>query len=232
MEWPSWRDGVFSLRTFSAAMLAAWISLRLDLSSPGTAAMTVYIVSQPMTGMMLSKSVYRVFGTLAGALATLIFIDLFVQARELFVLASALWFAVCVYISVLLRDAPAAYGPMLAGYTLAIIGFPAVLTPQAAFDLTVTRCTEILLGIGCAGLLSAVVMPRPVGPVLYARIEATLEATARWAVSILSGQGGTTQAHADQARLIADVVALETLRSHAVFDTRAIRLANDIVRQL
>lgn len=232
MEWPSWRDGVFSLRTFSAAMLAAWVSLRLDLSSPGTAAMTVYIVSQPMTGMMLSKSVYRVFGTLAGALATLVFIDLFVQARELFVLASALWFAICVYISVLLRDAPAAYGPMLAGYTLAIIGFPAVLAPQAAFDLTVTRCTEILLGIGCAGVLSAVVMPRPVGPVLYARIEATLDATARWAVDILSGQGETARTRADQTRLIADVVALETLRSHAVFDTRAVRLANDVVRQL
>ncbi len=27
-------------------------------------------------------------------------------------------------------------------------------------------------------------------------------------------------------------MALETLRAHAVFDTRAIRLANDVVRQL
>lgn len=232
MDWPTWRDGVFSLRTFCAAMLAAWISLRINLSSPGTAVLTVYIVSQPLTGMMLSKSVYRVFGTLAGGLATLLFVGLFAQERELFVLAAALWFGTCIYISVLLRDAPMAYVPMLAGYTAAIIGFPVITAPEMVFDNTVTRCTEILLGIGCAGLLSAVILPRPVGPILQERIEAALAATAKWSVDILRGQGEEEPGQADRARLIADVVALETLRSHAVFDTRAIRLANDVIRQL
>jgi uncharacterized membrane protein YccC len=232
MDWPTWRDAVFSLRTFCAAMLAAWISLRLDLPSPGTAMMTVYIVSQPLTGMMLSKSVYRVFGTLAGGLATLFFIDLFAQARELFVLAAALWFGGCIYISVLLRDAPAAYGPMLAGYTAAIIGFPTITAPETVFDTTVNRCTEILMGIGCAGLLSAIVLPRPVGPILQERIEAVLQTTAKRAVDILRGQGAAEAGRTGWDRLIADAMALETLRSHAVFDTRAVRLANDVVRQL
>lgn len=232
MDWPTWRDGVFSLRTFCAAMLAAWISLRLNLSSPGTAVLTVYIVSQPLTGMMLSKSVYRVLGTFAGGLATLLFIGLFAQARELFVLAAALWFGICITISVLLRDAPAAYAPMLAGYTAAIIGFPVITAPTTVFDTTVTRCTEILIGIGCAGLLSAIILPRPVGPILQDRIEAVLAATAKWSVDILRGRGEEAPGQADRARMIADTVALETLRSHAVFDTRAIRLVNDVIRQL
>src|ERR1700755_2273860 len=109
MDWPTWRDGVFSLRTFCAAMLAAWISLRIGMTSPGTAIITTYIVSQPLTGMMFSKSVFRVIGTLSGALGSLVIFALFAQSRELFVLASALWFGVCIYVSVLLRDAPAAY---------------------------------------------------------------------------------------------------------------------------
>lgn len=232
MGWPTWRDAVFSLRTFCAAMLATWICLRLDLSKPGTAMLTVYIVAQPLTGMMLSKSVYRVIGTLVGALAALVFIDLFAQARELFVLAAALWFGVCVYISVLLRDAPAAYGPMLAGYTAAIIGFPTIAAPETVFDTTVNRCAEILIGIGCAGLLSAIVLPRPVGPILQERIEAVLRTTAERAVDILRGQGAAEAGRTGWDRLIADAMELETLRSHAVFDTRAVRLANDLVRQI
>jgi len=232
MDWPTWRDGVFSLRTFSAAILAAWISLRLNLSSPGTAMLTVYIVSQPLTGMMLSKSVYRVLGTAAGVLASVTFVALFAQARELFVLASALWFGCCIYVSVMLRDAPGAYAPLLAGYTAAIIGFPSITAPLTVFDVATNRCVEILLAISCAGVLSAVVLPRPVGPVLLGRIEALLAATAAWAVGILRTEGTEEPPQADRARLIADAVALETLRAHAVFDTRAIRLANDVVRQL
>lgn len=232
MDWPTWRDGVFSLRTFSAAILAAWISLRLNLSSPGTAMLTVYIVSQPLTGMMLSKSVYRVLGTAAGVTASMTFIALFAQERELFVLASALWFGCCIYVSVLLRDAPGAYAPLLAGYTAAIIGFPAITAPLNVFDIATNRCVEILLAIGCAGVLSAIVLPRPVGPVLLGRIEALLAATATWAVGILRTEGTDEAPQADRARLIADAVALESLRVHAVFDTRAIRLVNDVVRQL
>jgi uncharacterized membrane protein YccC len=232
MDWPTWRDGVFSLRTFCAAILAAWISLRINMSSPGTAMLTVYIVSQPLTGMMLSKSVYRVLGTAAGVLASVTFIALFAQTRELFVLASALWFGACIYVSVLLRDAPGAYAPLLAGYTAAIIGFPAITAPETVFDIATNRCVEILLAIGCAGVLSAIVLPRPVGPVLLGRIEALLAATAKWAVGILRTEGTEEAPQADRARLIADAVALEALRAHAVFDTRAIRLVNDVVRQL
>ncbi len=232
MDWPTWRDGVFSLRTFCAAILAAWISLRLNLSSPGTAMLTAYIVSQPLTGMMLSKSVYRVLGTAAGVMASMTFIALFAQERELFVLASALWFGCCIYVSVLLRDAPGAYAPLLAGYTAAIIGFPAITAPETVFDIATNRCVEILLAIGCAGVLSAIILPRPVGPVLLGRIEALLAATATWAVGILRTEGTDEAPQADRARLIGDAVALETLRAHAVFDTRAIRLANDVIRQL
>jgi len=234
MAWPTWRDAVFSLRTFGAAMLAAWVSLRLDLPSPGTAMMTVYIVSQPLTGMMLSKSLYRVLGTLAGGLATVLFIDLFAQARELFVLAAALWFGLCIYITVLLRDAPAAYAPMLAGYTAAIIGFPVIAAPETVFDTAVNRCAEIVIGIGCAGLLGAAVLPRPVGPVLLERIEAALETTAKRAADILRGAdvAEPEPGRTGWDRLIADTMALEILRSHAVFDARAIRLANDVVRQI
>jgi len=55
----TWRDGMFSLKTFVAAMLALFIAFRLDLSQPSWSVTTVYIVSQPFSGMVLAKSLYR-----------------------------------------------------------------------------------------------------------------------------------------------------------------------------
>src|SRR3954463_2455718 len=109
----TWRDAVFSLKTFAAAMLAVLIALRLDLPQPTWAMLTVYVVSQPLAGMVLSKSVFRVVGTVVGAVVALVLVDLFDQAPEPFLLALAVWIGACTYVSVYLRDAPAAYGAVL-----------------------------------------------------------------------------------------------------------------------
>ena len=80
----TWHEAVFSLKTFAAAMLAVWIALSLDLPQPVWAMLTVYVVSQPLAGMVLSKSVFRVVGTVVGAAAALLLVDLFADAREPF----------------------------------------------------------------------------------------------------------------------------------------------------
>lgn len=72
-------------------MLALYIAFRLDLSEPMWSVTTVYVVSQPLAGMVLSKSIYRVLGTIIGAIASVAFIALFSSSRELFCLALALW---------------------------------------------------------------------------------------------------------------------------------------------
>jgi uncharacterized membrane protein YccC len=51
----SWRDAVFSLRTFGAAMLAVYVAFQIPLPQPTLAMLTVYIVFQPLAGMVLSK---------------------------------------------------------------------------------------------------------------------------------------------------------------------------------
>src|SRR4051812_24800524 len=104
-----WLDGIFSLKTFVAAMLALYIAFRLDLSQPSWSVTTVYIVSQPFAGMVLAKSLYRVLGTLIGAVMSLIMVALFSNAPELFCLALAIWIGLGTFITIYLRDAPQAY---------------------------------------------------------------------------------------------------------------------------
>ena len=77
---PSWRDWVFSAKTFVSAMLALWIALRMGLDRPYWAMATAYIVAQPLTGAMRSKAAYRFCGTLLGAIASLVLIPNLVDA--------------------------------------------------------------------------------------------------------------------------------------------------------
>ena len=61
------RQWQFTARTFGAGMLALFIALALGLDEPKWSLMTVYIVAQPLGGMVLAKGIYRLLGTLAGA---------------------------------------------------------------------------------------------------------------------------------------------------------------------
>jgi uncharacterized membrane protein YccC len=228
----SWRDAVFSLKTFAAAMLAVFIAFKVPLPQPTWAMLTVYVVSQPLAGMVVSKSIFRVVGTVVGAAMSLVLVDLFADTREVFLLALALWIGCCTYVAVYLRDAPAAYGAMLSGYTTAIIGVPAALAPLTAFDLAWARCLEITLGIGCATLVSQIVFPRTVGDVLQATIDNAWSDARQWTIDVLRGQADAASGLTDRRKLVGDIVRLETLRAHAVFDTPAIRAAEMAVRHL
>src|SRR3569623_2543613 len=172
------REVVVSLKSFAAAMLALYISLRLNFSQPIWSVTTVYIVSQPLAGMVLSKSVYRVLGTVIGAVASLVFVALFNNSPDLFCLALALWLGLGPTITIYLRDAPQAYVGMLAGYSAALIGLPAALAPDTAFDFAVSRCLEISIGIGCATLMHHLLFPLRVGDALRKALNATLPSMA------------------------------------------------------
>jgi uncharacterized membrane protein YccC len=226
----TWRDGLFSLKAFVAAMLALYIAFRLNLSQPSWCITTVYVVSQPLAGMVLAKSLYRVLGTVIGALMSLLFVALFSNTPELFCLALAIWIGICTSVAVYLREPPQAYGGVLAGYSAAIIGLPAALTPNLAFDFATARCLEITLGIACGTLLHHVVFPRRAGDALRKALHATLPNMARWAEDALHGQQAEAKGLADRQTIIASVVSLDSLRVFGSLDTPAIRAIDDVIR--
>ena len=77
---PGLREWVFSAKTFASSMAALYIALLLDLDRPYWAMMTVYVVAQPLTGAMRSKSVFRFAGTLLGAIAAIALVPNLVAA--------------------------------------------------------------------------------------------------------------------------------------------------------
>ena len=227
----SWRDGVFSLKTFVAAMLALYIAMRLNLSQPSWSITTVYVVSQSFAGMVLAKSLYRVLGTLIGAAMSLILVSLFANTPELFCLALALWIGLGAFVTIYLRDAPKAYLGMLSGYSAAVIGLPAALAPDNALAIAVERCLEITLGIACGTLAHNLVFPKRAGNAMLRALDSALPGMARWAVDALQGEGNAAKGLVDRRRIISTVVALDALRVFAVLDTPALRAVDTVIRQ-
>ncbi len=55
------------MKTFAAGIMAVLISYWLEVKEPQWSLVTVYLLSQPMVGAILSKSAYRLAGTFSGA---------------------------------------------------------------------------------------------------------------------------------------------------------------------
>jgi uncharacterized membrane protein YccC len=210
-------DIVFALKTFAAAMLALIIAFWLDLPRPYWAMTTVYITSQPLAGATSSKAFYRVLGTLIGASATVAMLPSFVDAPELLSLVIALWVGLCLYGS-LLDGRPRSYVFMLAGYTVAFVGFPEVSEPASIFNAALARAEEISLGIICASLVSTVAFPRSVATAVAARVDNWLSDAWRLSQHVLGGHGSDQATRDQRLRIAADAVEIDTLATHLSYD--------------
>src|SRR6516164_10785718 len=97
------RPIIFSVNCYIATILALFISFSLDLKSLAWAMTTVYLTSQPLSGALRAKAVYRVIGTFVGGAAMIAIVPNLVHAPELTTLAIILWVALCAYFSLLDR---------------------------------------------------------------------------------------------------------------------------------
>jgi len=210
-------DLVFALKTFAASMLALVIALAMDLPRPYWAMATVYITSQPLAGATSSKAFFRVMGTLVGATMTVVLVPNLIDAPELLCLAIALWVGLCLYLS-LLDGTPRSYVFMLAGYTVALIGFPSVSEPGAIFDTAVARVEEISLGIICASLVSTIVFPRSVAPAVAHRVDSWLSDARRLSEVVLLREGSGETRRGKRLKLATDIVEIDTLSTHLAYD--------------
>src|SRR5215471_7967967 len=157
---------IFAAKTTASALIALLVAFTFNLDQPQWALLTVFIVAQPQSGLVLAKSFYRVVGTLLGSAVALLFVALFAQERVLFLGALALWIGLCTSGSQYARSF-AAYSFVLSGYTVAIVGIPGALDPRNAFYIATARITEITLGIIVTAAVSHIILPSSLAASLW-----------------------------------------------------------------
>jgi uncharacterized membrane protein YccC len=215
---------MFSAKVFVSAMLALWIALRMGLDRPYWAMATAYIVAQPLAGAMRSKAAYRFYGTLLGAVACLVLIPNLVNIPELLVAALSLWIGGCIYFAVLDRT-PRSYVFLLAGYSVALIGFPLVDAPGTVWDVVLARVEEITLGIVCTTVIGSVVFPTPLGPALTARLDNWISDAIEWTVGVLSTAPQSAANVAARRKVAGNATEIAMLATHLAYDTSNLQTA-------
>jgi len=209
---------LFSLKTFAAALVALWIAFLWNLPQPYWAMLTVLIVAQPYTGMVRSKALYRFVGTLVGAGMAILLVPNLVNLPLLLVMALGLWIALCLYLS-LIDGTPRSYAYILAGYTVALIGFPSVLHPGGIFGTALSRVEEVSLGILSTFVINELFFPRSAVSLYFGRASLLLERIRQLAEGIFSSLPGTKLLESTRGRLSVELVALSPLSLFASYDT-------------
>ncbi|RON65225.1 FUSC family protein [Pseudomonas fluorescens] len=222
---------VYIFKVLLAAFLTLWLAMRLELPQPRTAMITVFIVMQPQSGQVFAKSFYRFLGTLAGSAMMVTLIALFAQNTELFLGSLAIWVGICSAGAARCRNFRA-YGFVLAGYTAAMVGLPALAHPDGAFMAAVWRVLEISLGILCATVVSAAILPQTASAAMRNALYQRFGVFALFVTDGLRGRSKTESFEASNVRFIAEAVGLEGLRSVTVFEDPHMRRRNGRLSRL
>lgn len=224
-------DALFTLKAFLSAIMAYYIALRIGLERPYWAIITSYIVAQPLAGAVSSKAIFRLFGTVVGALVAIVLVPTLGNVPELLCLALAAWLGLCTYVALLDRT-PRAYTFLLAGYTAGIIALPTVDVPATIFTVASLRTQEIAIGIISATLVHSLVFPRTVSARMMARIDVILADAERWTRDSLTHQQSDVLVARDRRQLATDIHELHQLSAHLPFESSRHRLKAGMLRAL
>lgn len=208
---PSRLDLIFAIKTFIAGMLALFVSFELDLINPMWSIGTVLIIANPYSGMVSSKCVYRVIGTMGGAVVALTLTPHLINTPWLFTVVLSLWVGFALYVSLLDRT-PRSYAFMLAGYSTAMIVFNAItyIDQYNIFDIALARVIEISIGVISSAVVSATILPMHIGSAIKQRVIKTLKDTENLFANLLTAdpQKNNTQLLATITRDTTDIHAL------------------------
>lgn len=225
------RAWLFVAKTLLALYVTALLAMWLHLERPATAMITVGVVMNPHSGMVLAKSFYRALGTLGGSAFGLALMCAFPQQRVLFFSCLALWLGLCAGGATLYRNFMA-YGFVLAGYTAAIVAVPAIADPAGVFDSALMRVSEVLLGIVVAGVVSDLVFPVRLRPTLRRNAHALFTGFVDFVRASTGGSLPRAQIEQAHLRFVRAAVQLENLRASVIFEDPEIRARSARMRLL
>lgn len=219
----------FAVRTWFACMVAMFVAFFLQLDEPYWAGMSVWMGTQPVAGMAISKSFYRVVGTLVGSVMGVVLIAFFDQTPELFILALGLWIGACTVASNLLRNFRA-YGTVLAGYTAGIIALGAYDVPNQIFDIAMSRGSATIIGIACSAVVVSLFAPHRAREKTVARLRESIRTAMRRGAFPISG---TFQERIALGRpLVAEMIALDAEIDFAAAESAEFRIHAGMARSL
>src|ERR1700692_2613774 len=211
-QWPAGTTAL-AFEIWAALAVSYYIAFILELNSAASAGTGLLILVGPTQGMVLSKAIYRIAGTLFGAVFAIILTSLFSQDRTMLIAVFSVYMACLVAIATLLRDFRA-YGCILAGYTVSLISIADVDAPTATFTGMLDRVAAILLAVLVLAFVSAAFATAEAARSLQSKLRAATKDIVAMALATLD-----RRVPPDPSQCVAMSARLMPLRSEIGFAT-------------
>ena len=148
-----------------------------------------------------------------------------------FVLSMVIWLGLCIYSAARTRNF-VSYGFLLAGYTALLVGYEGAEAPTGAWLIAVDRTSEILIGIACTAVASALILPRHAGDVLRGALGETFAGLARYGAAALRPATPMDRFIAMRRRMVGAVIQFDALRSYTRFESSDMRVDDAGLRRV
>ncbi|WP_428394036.1 FUSC family protein [Lichenicoccus sp.] len=206
---------LYCVRTLAAVALALYVAFSLQLEAPSSAAVTVLIVANPVSGALVSKSLWRLLGTLIGAVLAVVLMAAFAQTPLLFFIMFSLCIGAACVVSTLLRYFKA-YAAVLAGYTIIIVCNPAFANPNDIFPSALSRVSAVSVGIVSAALVFLLTELRAPSRLTEASLGLIRDTGAALAMHFGGGGGEDREALLTRANGLHEIIEYAAADSSAV----------------
>lgn len=201
-----------TLRTAVLLALAAWLSFAvaasLHVQNAFWAAMPVWVLVQASRGLVLERAAFRVIGTLIGAGAGFLLLQLPGPALVHLVVL-ALWIAFSAGLTHVLIGVQG-YAATVAGMTAAIVVIPSVLTSAASMDLAMARVECTLIGVIVGTLVLALLTPVSPLAEFYAQVRSVSADAVAYAARVLRGGAVAHADRSEERRILSTISQLES----------------------
>ncbi len=224
---PTSRDWLFAVKTYISVVICLLIGFSQNLENPYWSALTVYLMmAPPQSGIIRSKSLFRLVGTVLGAVLILAVFGLFanhlgylllmidlvivgsIWMREIDVTAtSEVWFSI--------------------GLTAGFMGLVDLQNPYNIFNYSTERMAEILIGVVVPSMVDSLLFPAAMLPGFMKGLQEWRSDARNWVTEALR----TTSKETPGERHSLDVRdrLRKLTKTVGALDTKAVQLPFDVV---
>ncbi len=148
----------FSLRVLCCCLIAFYLAVKLGLSNPFWSVLTCVTVSNRSNQAFRLKGQYRTLGTMFAGFCGLFFSALFINTPYLLIVVASILASVLLAFATV-DIAERKYFYQISSITIILLSIDAVSSPGDVFNVIVSRCLEILIGVTVVSFIDIATSP-------------------------------------------------------------------------
>lgn len=207
--------------------LSLFIAMYLNLDRPYWAMISaVFLQFRPQSGLVIQKAIFQIAGTFIGGIVGIFILDLLINYSIMAIVVTGLWIGFCSTMSTLVRNTTNTnyiYFFAMAGITATIVVLLVMarwpdITSQSVFSIAQARVSEIVIGAGCAAVMSMLFWPSRISDHLKAQAKVAANHTLNYLSVELSDEASHEARHQSIDVIMQTLSELSDDSSGAVFE--------------